>query len=127
MKTYCKKNYFKVVRVIDSRYYSALTRGSASVEYKRDEFVRAPQWLRDQDQHLLVFTELFAAKSFQSDLIWFTSKIFRVEVRMPRLHLPKWDFPDQLGLTRTVYHQLGRQYPDYSQAVRYVKLVEEIS
>lgn len=52
------KIYYKAVRKIDDKLYSFSAYGKAKVEYKVNEYVQAPEWLRKKDYHLLVFDNL---------------------------------------------------------------------
>lgn|GEM_PF-2843074 len=59
------KKYYKLTTELDGKQYSFFVSGTnAGIEYKINEWVKAPKWLAEKGYHLFVFNNLKNVKRF---------------------------------------------------------------
>ena len=124
-----KKRYKVVFKGADGKYFSAVARDAARVEYKVGGWVTSPEWLHDAGYYPMVFKKKKDAIRFLQGNICRSISHYIFECRVKgRYYIPK-KLLDLDGLMDGII----RPYPIYdpkppkgTEAWEYVKLTKEV-
>jgi len=114
------KKYYKVVyEIIDGNLMSCVAGGKAQVEYKINEWAKAPKWLADKGYHLCVFKT--KKDMFESGFI---GRYFIVEIKNKIKKLPK--FCNAADIHHGIIIENDRDWPEGTVMAKQVKLIREV-
>jgi len=118
----------KIVRRLNNKLYSWSAMGRSIVEYKIDEWVTAPEWLRDIGYHLLVFQK--TSPSIARDWIHSVNSFIElwecdVKNKKPLAPILISYFLDR-GEIKQVNEYCNIEYPLNTEMYEYVTLIKKI-
>lgn len=77
-----EKVYYKVVKGFnENKYYSSWIRNENCVEYKLNEWIKAPQHQIEKGYHLLVFDDIVEVRRYCVNLSKFPLLIFKCKIK----------------------------------------------
>lgn len=123
--------YYKVLSYKNGNLYSCIAGGNAQIQYKKDEFVQAPEWLQKINYHLLVFDSKLTAIDFMRNNPGGKTVLYTCEIKNIIKNLPLcFSFPGLLNkltnFTTFNYPNLIN-WPNGTIMVKEVKLIKEVS